>query len=594
MSSQVVPVRENDPQTGATNADAHINNRSSDEKKNTSTNGTDVEKKDDPLDIPKGEIIDPEELGKRLEASGVSDAYERKVYILNRVMNEHIGMGRFQWALFLLSGFGWFVDNLWLQGVAIILPAVQREFGKEQIQWMTFALYIGLIIGAAGWGILADVIGRRLAFNATLALSGIFGIAAGAAPNFVGLGGLLTALGIGLGGNLPVDGMLFLEFIPGDKQYLLTLLSVFWSLGQLFASLIAWAFIANYTCRGSNLTSSTYYQDFGGCDASENMGWRYTFYTLGSVTFVMFLCRFAIFQLPESPKFLVAQGRDAEAVRTLREIAQRNGKELGDDVISVSILRTAAGEEVGMDEEGDLPEDKRGFVGLAHSLIAVPKQLGKAAKNFRLSNLKPDLTHVTPLFAGKSMALNTSFIFILWSFIGLAYPLFNAFLPLYLQNKQLDTAANSVSQTYSEYAYISICGVPGSIIAAWMVDFPRSGRRGAMAIGTLLTGVFVFAGTGAPTRAAFLAFNCLEACFQNIMYGVLYAYTPEVFPAPHRGTGDGIASSLNRLFGLFSPIIAIYGATVPNAPLYTSGALFLFCAVLMCFLRVDSQGKTAL
>lgn len=38
--------------------------------------------------------IDPEELGQRLEASGVSDSYERKVYILNRVMNEHIGMGK--------------------------------------------------------------------------------------------------------------------------------------------------------------------------------------------------------------------------------------------------------------------------------------------------------------------------------------------------------------------------------------------------------------------------------------------------------------------------------------------------------------------
>lgn len=151
-----------------------------------------------------------------------------------------------------MSGFGWFVDNLWLQGVAIILPAVQREFGEPNIPFMTLALYVGLILGAAGWGIMADIIGRRIAFNATLALSGIFGIAAGGAPNFIGLGGLLAALGVGLGGNLPVDGMLFLEFIPGSKQYLLTLLSVFWSLGQLFASLIAWAFIANYTCEGTN------------------------------------------------------------------------------------------------------------------------------------------------------------------------------------------------------------------------------------------------------------------------------------------------------------------------------------------------------
>lgn len=455
-------------------------------------------------------------------------------------------MGRFQWELFALSGFGWFVDNIWLQGVAIILPAVQREFGKTQIAWMTFALYVGLIIGAAGWGILADIIGRRIAFNCTLALAGIFGIAGGAAPNFIALGGLLSALGIGLGGNLPVDGMLFLEFIPGNKQYLLTLLSVFWSVGQLFASLIAWAFIANYTCPGNNLPGMG---QNGPCLKDENMGWRYTFYTLGSFTFVLFLLRFAVFKLPESPKFLVSKGRDAEAVQTLKEIARRNGKELGDDVISVNILRTAAGEEQ-LEEEPELPEEKRGITGLVNSLIAMPKTLIDSGKNFKSISIKLDLSHVRPLFASASMAYTTSIIFILWAFIGLAYPLFNAFLPLYLQNKMIGTSSTSVSQTYSEYVYISICGVPGSFIAAWMVEFPRTGRRGAMAVGTLLTGVFVFAGTAAKTRGAFVGMNCAVSCCQQIMCefdgkykrgkvaqlahhwlsfidGALYGYTPE-------------------------------------------------------------------
>lgn len=40
-----------------------------------------------------------------------------------------------------------------------------------------------------------------------------------------------------------------------------------------------------------------------------------------------------------------------------------------------------------------------------------------------------------------------------------------------------------------------------------------------MAIGTLLTGIFIFASTASPNQAAFLVFNCLEALFQNIMYG---------------------------------------------------------------------------
>lgn len=39
------------------------------------------------------------------------------------------------------------------------------------------------------------------------------------------------------------------------------------------------------------------------------------------------------------------------------------------------------------------------------------------------------------------------------------------------------------------------------------------------------------------------------------MYGVLYAYTPEIFPAPHRGTGDALASSFNRVTGILAPVI---------------------------------------
>jgi len=89
-----------------------------------------------------------------------------------------------------------------------------------------------------------------------LLLSGIFGIIAGAMPNFVSFVSdsiklarrgrmlipkcvMIALVGVGAGGNLPVDGTMFLEFIPGNKQYLLTFLSIWWALGQVVASLVA-------------------------------------------------------------------------------------------------------------------------------------------------------------------------------------------------------------------------------------------------------------------------------------------------------------------------------------------------------------------
>lgn len=63
-----------------------------------------------------------------------------------------------------------------------------------------------------------------------------------------------------------------------------------------------------------------------------------------------------------------------------------------------------------------------------------------------------------------------------------------------------------------------------------------------MAIATAISGMFLFLFTTSGDPNTQLAFSSLEALFQNIMYGVLYAYTPEVFPAPNRGTGSGASS----------------------------------------------------
>lgn len=86
-----------------------------------------------------------------------------------------------------------------------------------------------------------------------------------------------------------------------------------------------------------------------------------------------------------------------------------------------------------------------------------------------------------------------------------------------------------------------------------------------------------------------------EAFFQNVMYGVLYAYTPEVFPAPIRGTGTGMSSFLNRVAGLCAPIVAIQaGGANPKAPIYASGGLFIAAFFSMLVLPIETRGKQTL
>ena len=143
------------------------------------------------------------EIDLDIAASGHDTMYDRKSKVINKAIQD-IGMGPYQWKLFGLCGFGWLADNMWLQGVALTLPQLTAEFGPDatQVRYTTCSLFIGLCIGASFWGVASDVIGRRLAFNMTLFIAGVFGLAAGGANSWIGACALYSCLGLGIGGNL--------------------------------------------------------------------------------------------------------------------------------------------------------------------------------------------------------------------------------------------------------------------------------------------------------------------------------------------------------------------------------------------------------
>ena len=128
-------------------------------------------------------------------------------------------------------------DSVWPLITGLILSPVVSLY-NFQSPFLSLAVNVGLLVGALLWGLGTDIWGRRLSFNLTLLIAGVFGLAAGGANNFVSLASLLAVVGVGVGGNMPVDSAVFLDFIPGSHQYLLTILSIWWSLGQLFVNLV--------------------------------------------------------------------------------------------------------------------------------------------------------------------------------------------------------------------------------------------------------------------------------------------------------------------------------------------------------------------
>ncbi|KAI5923929.1 transporter [Camillea tinctor] len=495
---------------------------------------------DDLSIIPKG-TIDP--------------VYEAKARVLNRAIQD-IGMGWYQWQLFIVVGFGWASDNLWPIVTSLILTPISNEFSVARPPLLSLAQNIGLLAGALFWGFGCDVFGRRWAFNLTLGLTAVWGLVAASAPNFAAIGVFAALWSFGVGGNLPVDSAIFLEFLPASHQYLLTILSVDWSIAQVVANLVAWPLLGGFTCQ----------QDEAGvCTRSANMGWRYFLIAMGGLTLIMFIVRFFCFTIYESPKYLMGKGLDEEAVRVVHEVARRNKKT---SALTVDDLKACE------------PDGYEQRVGASD---AVKRKLEAI-----------NLTHIRSLFASRKLGYSTAALMSIWGLIGLGYPLYNAYLPYIQATRGVDYGDGSTYITYRNSLIIAVLGVPGSIVGGLLVETPHFGRKGALSLSTALTGVFLYCSTTATNSSSLLGWNCAYNFTSNVMYAVLYAFTPELFPTKDRGTGNALTATSNRIFGIMAPIIAIYANLETAAPVYTSGALFIAAGLIVLTLPFESRGKASL
>lgn len=233
---------------------------------------------------------------------------------------------------------------------------------------------------------------------------------------------------------------------------------------------------------------------FLGGNYAPDKGWRYFVYTMGTLTFFMFLARFALFHLFESPKFLLSRGRQSEAVAVVHGMAAKNRTKTW---LTEDIPNAIGGDPAAKDAN-------------TLSTAEIVKRKLAAFSGDRIG----------PLFHTKKLGWTTGLLWFCWATIGMGYPLFNAFLPQYLANgKGSDGEAVSTNITYRNYAITSVVGVPGSIIACYTVDIKYIGRKGTMAIATMLSGIFLFLFTLSADSNYQVGFSSVEAFFQNIMYG---------------------------------------------------------------------------
>ncbi|OCF42690.1 hypothetical protein I317_03421 [Kwoniella heveanensis CBS 569] len=502
---------------------------------------------------------------------------EKKSVLVNRELDD-MGMGRYQWCIFTLCGLGYFLDLCWAQAFGLVGASIQQELGipDDKIAHISTAFNAGLCIGAFAWGLLVDIVGRRWCFNLTCAITTVFGFIFATPSSFPVICMLAGAIGLGIGGNIPIDATITLEFLPTKNRYLLAALSTFQPIGTVVASLLAFALIPTYSCETSLKSCSI--SEAPCCHRSNNMGWRYTMILLAFTTLAIFILRFVVFKFRESPKFLLTKGEDTRALDVIYSIAKFNRRE--PPVLTLEDFRMFDLEELLRVEGYGARGNGRLSRGNSYAVRVI---VGGYQKMFG---------HLGRLFEEKKYlwifsSLAIAYMALFWSFAIAGF-----FLPLILRAKGVD-ADGSVADTYRSYIYIYLPGVTATLVAAWFMGFGKAGRRWSMVVSAALMGASLALYRFVESREGNIAFNAMEYWFQSFYAALLYAYTPEAFPAQFRGSASGMLSTLGRIASILAPVIGgtvYHGADSPGVLWLGAGGAWL-SMVAIASLPLNTKGK---
>ncbi|SDT43375.1 MFS transporter [Microlunatus soli] len=200
------------------------------------------------------------------------------------------------------AGIGWALDAMDVGIVSFVLAALAKQWalGTGQLSWLASIGFVGMALGAAFGGLLADRFGRRSVFALTLL---VYGVATGASALAGGIAVLLVLrfiVGLGLGAELPVASTLVSEYAPARiRGRVIVILESFWAVGWIAAALIGYLVVPQ-----------------------SADGWRWAFAVgLLPAIYALFVRR----GLPESVRFLERRNRHAEAEEAVRRFERSAG-----------------------------------------------------------------------------------------------------------------------------------------------------------------------------------------------------------------------------------------------------------------------------
>ena len=444
-------------------------------------------------------------------------------------------MTSMQWRIWTLAAAGKFFEGLVVFMTGVALPLIAQEFDvtKAEHGVIGAASLFGILVGATGLGGLADHFGRKVMFIAEMAIFIVFLCLLVVSPSYVWLVIFLFGLGVALGCDYPTAHMIISESIPSRMRGRLVIGAfAFQALGALIGTIIGYLVLKNIPEVGA---------------------WRWMYATAIIPAVIVIIGRFWI---TESPHWLLARGRKADAEKQVERLLARQPTHPKE----VLLAETGAG------------RSERKFSALfkkknhrATILASVPwflQDLGTYGIGI-----------FTPTILAASIGHKTEHV------------------------RNLADLINNDVLAAKGAGLIDLLLIVGIVCAILLVDKVGSIRLQIFGFIGCAAGLAIAAASSYATGgnqillifAGFMIFNFMTNLGPNAQ---TYLIAGEVFPTRLRGKGAGFAAAFAKIGAvatafLFPILLADIGT---QALLYILGGTSLLGAVITFAFRIDTTG----
>jgi putative MFS transporter len=405
-------------------------------------------------------------------------------------------------------------DSLMIASVVPVLGPLWK-LAPPQIGLLFSAAFLGQLLGAIFFGWVAERYGRMTAMISSIALFAVMSLVCAFAWDYNSLLAFRIVQGFGLGGEVPVAAVYISELTKAENRGRFVLFyELVFPVGLTGAALL-------------------------GLWVVPHLGWQYMF-VIGAIPALVALVLRRV--LPESPRWLAAQGRDADAEAALSVIERETQKAIGKP----------------------LPEPR------ASVAVAVDRQASWA-----------------DLF-GPGYLQRTLVVWVMW---------FAAYFVNYGISVWLPTLYRTVYhlplETSLQYGLITqIAGLVSTVICALVID--HIGRRATFAIcfagaAIALVGLWW---EGASNAEHVLAYITVTYFFVSAINIGLIVYTPELYPTRARALAVGTATAWLRLASMIGPtFVGLMVASGLRSIFLAFGAVAAIAAIITALFALETKGR---